>query len=309
MMTDTGNYTKNAELVLEGADNEAKRLQHGIGDSEHIFLSLVSQTYCPVVKQVWHELKINYSDVEFLVNKFSTREKGSTNPQTVTANVRRLLERADYEAHREDVAQIDVHHLLLGLCHLDEGIPRQVLFELGYSRLDVYKQVFICIPKAPLWKRWFSWRSLPSPHKGDRFTQNAKRVLSLAQSEATRLHQSVVGTEHVLLALFLSDASKIIEQVWHHCGLKVEAVAEVVAKLITPDRQQPVDLSANLKKALEYAVDEARRSGLWFLDAERILLGLCRVDQCRATMALRELGIKPSDVYEQVKYHLKQAAI
>ena len=35
----------------------------------------------------------------------------------------------------------------------------------------------------------------------ERFTQRARRVLTLAHQEAERLHQSQIGTEHLLLGL------------------------------------------------------------------------------------------------------------
>ena len=39
------------------------------------------------------------------------------------------------------------------------------------------------------------------PNKMERFTQRARRVLSLAQEEAVRLQHSYIGTEHILLGL------------------------------------------------------------------------------------------------------------
>ncbi len=39
------------------------------------------------------------------------------------------------------------------------------------------------------------------PNKMERFTQRARRVLSLAQEEAERLQHNYIGTEHLLLGL------------------------------------------------------------------------------------------------------------
>ena len=43
------------------------------------------------------------------------------------------------------------------------------------------------------------------PNKMERFTQRARRVLSLAQEEAERLQHSYIGTEHLLLGLMRED--------------------------------------------------------------------------------------------------------
>ena len=39
----------------------------------------------------------------------------------------------------------------------------------------------------------------------ERFTQRARRVLSLAHQEAERLQQPQIGTEHLLLGLMMED--------------------------------------------------------------------------------------------------------
>ena len=39
----------------------------------------------------------------------------------------------------------------------------------------------------------------------ERFTQRARRVLSLAQEEAERLNHSYIGSEHVLIGLLQED--------------------------------------------------------------------------------------------------------
>ena len=38
-----------------------------------------------------------------------------------------------------------------------------------------------------------------------RFTQRARRVLSIAQEQAERMRQNVIGTEHLLLGLMLEE--------------------------------------------------------------------------------------------------------
>ncbi|HEY1409624.1 MAG TPA: Clp protease N-terminal domain-containing protein, partial [Promineifilum sp.] len=54
----------------------------------------------------------------------------------------------------------------------------------------------------------------------ERFTQRARRVLSLAQEEAERLNHSYIGSEHVLIGLLL-DSDGVAGRVLRDLGLEV----------------------------------------------------------------------------------------
>jgi ATP-dependent Clp protease ATP-binding subunit ClpC len=60
----------------------------------------------------------------------------------------------------------------------------------------------------------------------ERFTQRARRVLSLAQEEAERLHHSYIGTEHLLLGLMREEGG-----VARAARLGLEHVEELVERL------------------------------------------------------------------------------
>src|SRR5262245_38481825 len=101
------------------------------------------------------------------------------------------------------------------------------------------------------------------PNKMERFTQRARRVLSLAQEEAERLHHSYIGTEHLLLG-FLREEGGVAGRVLRDLGLEQRRVEELVERMTraTPTSSMTrIDLSPGTKKVLELAVDEARRMG------------------------------------------------
>ena len=58
----------------------------------------------------------------------------------------------------------------------------------------------------------------------ERFTQRARRVLSLAQEEAERLNHSYIGSEHVLIGL-LREEGGVAGKVLRELGLE-EATAD-----------------------------------------------------------------------------------
>ena len=64
----------------------------------------------------------------------------------------------------------------------------------------------------------------------ERFTQRARRVLSLAHQEAERSHQENIGTEHLLLGLIEEDGG-VAGRVLRELGLESARVREMVGRV------------------------------------------------------------------------------
>ncbi|MCA9963816.1 MAG: NDP-hexose 4-ketoreductase, partial [Anaerolineales bacterium] len=98
----------------------------------------------------------------------------------------------------------------------------------------------------------------------ERFTQRARRVLSLAQEEAERLNHSYIGGEHVLIGL-LREEGGVAGRVLRELGLDADRVQKMVERLSGgPGTRTPftkIELSPSTKRVLELAVEEARRMG------------------------------------------------
>src|SRR5690606_23959779 len=113
-----------------------------------------------------------------------------------------------------------------------------------------------------------------SPNKKERFTQRARRVLSLAQEEAERLHHTSTGTEHLLLGLMREEGG-VAGRVLRDLGLEQRQVEKTVAELTRASERSTtiaLDLSPGTKRVLELAVDEARRMGHHYIGTEHLLL-------------------------------------
>ncbi len=136
------------------------------------------------------------------------------------------------------------------------------------------------------------------PDKMERFTQRARRALTLAKKEAERLQHSSVGTEHILMGLMREEGG-LAGRVLRELGLELERVDELVKRVSQEsgkNKNNPEDLAPATKKVLEYAVDEARRVGHHYIATEHLLLGLIRDTQNPALEILRRLGISPQEV-------------
>ena len=146
----------------------------------------------------------------------------------------------------------------------------------------------------------------------ERFTQRARRVLSLAQEEAERLNHSYIGSEHVLIGLLLEDGG-VAGRVLRELGLEVTRVQAMVERLSggqgTRTPFSKTELSPSTKRILEYAVEEARRMGQHYISTEHLLLGLARQNEGLAIDVLRKFGISAEQIRRQTRRMLKESPV
>src|SRR4026209_949396 len=97
--------------------------------------------------------------------------------------------------------------------------------------------------------------------KFDKFTERARRVLTLAQEEALRFNHNYIGTEHLLLGL-VREGEGVAAKVLANLGVELNKVRSAVEFIIgRGDRTVTGDigLTPRAKKVIELSVDEARR--------------------------------------------------
>src|SRR5689334_19120575 len=145
----------------------------------------------------------------------------------------------------------------------------------------------------------------------ERFTQRARRVLSLAQEEAERLRHNYIGTEHLLLGLMREEGG-VAGRVLRDLGLEQRRVEELVEELTRATARNTAttaELSPGTKRVLELAVDEARRMGHHYIGTEHLLLGLVRQSEGVAIDVLKRLGVSPEEVRRQTRRVLQESPV
>ncbi len=143
----------------------------------------------------------------------------------------------------------------------------------------------------------------------ERFTQRARRVLSIAHQEAERAKNNNIGTEHLLLGL-IEEEGGVAGRVLRELGMTSDRVREVVKRVTTPSASfdsNHVELAADTQKVLEHAVEEARRLEHHYIGTEHILLGLVRVESS-AMEVLRRLGVTAEQIRKQTRRILNESA-
>jgi ATP-dependent Clp protease ATP-binding subunit ClpC len=143
----------------------------------------------------------------------------------------------------------------------------------------------------------------------ERFTQRARRVLSLAHQEAERMRQNVIGTEHLLLGL-IEEEGGVAGRVLRELGLEPERVREMVEKMsgFGQYRGGKIDLAPGTQQVLEFAIEEARRMGHHYIGTEHLLLGLVRSQDGLAMEVLRKLGVTSEQIRRQTRRILQESS-
>jgi len=141
----------------------------------------------------------------------------------------------------------------------------------------------------------------------ERFTQRARRVLSLAHQEAERARSRFIGPEHLLLGL-LDEEGGVAGRVLRELGMSPDRIREAVNRVssVSPDFDpNSVELASQTQQVLEFAVEEARRLGHHYIGTEHILLGLVRVEGT-AIDVLRRLGVNEDQIRRQTRRVLNE---
>ena len=139
------------------------------------------------------------------------------------------------------------------------------------------------------------------PSRFEKFSERARRVLSLAQEEAQRFNHNYIGTEHILLGLVREPegvAARVLS------NLNVELVkARSAVEFIIGRGERPtsgeIGLTPRAKKVIELAVDEARRLNHHYIGTEHLLIGLMREGEGVAAGVLESLGVSLEKVREE----------
>jgi ATP-dependent Clp protease ATP-binding subunit ClpA len=112
----------------------------------------------------------------------------------------------------------------------------------------------------------------------ERFTNQARHVVVLAQEEARGLEHNYIGTEHILLGL-LGEPAEVAAQALGRFGLTLAGAREEVKGIIGVGKQSVsghIPFTPRAKKTLELALREAVHLGHAYIGTEHILLGLIR---------------------------------
>jgi ATP-dependent Clp protease ATP-binding subunit ClpC len=145
----------------------------------------------------------------------------------------------------------------------------------------------------------------------ERFTERAKKVLTLAQEEAERSHHSYIGTEHLLLGL-LREGEGLAAKVLNNLGVEINKVRSTIESVLGRNERiiiQQIIPTSRVKKVIEISFEEARRMGNNYVGTEHLLLGLLIEGEGIAAHVLEDLGATLEKVRGEIERLLHESGL
>jgi len=133
-----------------------------------------------------------------------------------------------------------------------------------------------------------------SYHYLDKFTTNAKKVLTNAQKVARDLSSAHLGTEHLLLAM-LNIKSGSAYEILGSLGVSSEKADKIVGLSQIKSAKVRVGLTSGARRLIETAVLLAAQYGSYYIGTEHLLLAMAQDKQSQSYRILKELGIDPNE--------------
>jgi ATP-dependent Clp protease ATP-binding subunit ClpC len=141
----------------------------------------------------------------------------------------------------------------------------------------------------------------------ERYTERARRVLFFARFEASQLGNISIETEHLLLGLIREKKGLANQVLASHVPLediRKDIEGRTAFRENVPTSVE-IPFSADTKRVLQYAADEADRLLHNYIGTEHLLLGLLREESSVANSILREHGFDLASVRTEISRMLQ----
>jgi len=141
-----------------------------------------------------------------------------------TERAQEAAQRAAEIIQRYGHNQIDTEHILLALIEQPQGVVSQILAHLKVDPNAISERLDYILRTSPK-------ASIFGGGAGQIFiTPRVKRIIDLANEEASRLHDEYISTEHIFLAI-LSERNTPAARLLEGAGLTRERVDDAVQQM------------------------------------------------------------------------------
>ena len=137
----------------------------------------------------------------------------------------------------------------------------------------------------------------------ERYTERARRVLFFARYEASQLGSISIETEHLLLGL-IREGKGLTSRIFARSHLSLESIRkDIEGRTVFREKVSTsveIPFSAETKRVLQYAAEEADRLLHNYIGTEHLLLGILREERSVAATILMEKGMRLHQVREDI---------
>jgi len=143
----------------------------------------------------------------------------------------------------------------------------------------------------------------------ERYTERARRVLFFARYEASQLGSISIETEHLLLGL-IREGKGLTSRIFARSHLSLENIRkEIEGRTVFREKVSTsveIPFSAETKRVLQFAADEADRLLHNYIGTEHLLLGILREERSVAASILMEKGMRLQSVRDDIAQLLSE---
>src|SRR5918912_1306600 len=137
----------------------------------------------------------------------------------------------------------------------------------------------------------------------ERYTERARRVLFFSRYEASQLGSISIETEHLLLGL-IREGKGLTSRIFARSHLSLENIRkEIEGRTVFREKVSTsveIPFSAEPKRVLQFAAEEADRLLHNYIGTEHLLLGILREERSVAATILMEKGMRLNTVREDI---------
>ena len=166
-------------------------------------------------------------------------------PEQFTEQAQEVLNNSQEMVRRYRHSQWDVEHVLTALLDLEQGIPEEILSEMGIQSESVKARLHQMLEEAP--KVTFDNTQIYA-------TPRATRLLENAKSEADRLKDEYIGAEHLFIATTMEtqgDSAAILKEF----GIDQEKVYQALMTVRGGHRVDDPRAESHYRSLEKYTID------------------------------------------------------
>jgi ATP-dependent Clp protease ATP-binding subunit ClpC len=146
----------------------------------------------------------------------------------------------------------------------------------------------------------------------ERYTERARRVLFFARYEASQLGSVSIETEHLLLGL-IREGKGLTSRLFQRTQIQLDSIRrEIEGRTVLREKVSTsveIPFSAETKRVLQFASDEADALMHTNVGTEHLLLGLLREERSLAASILMEHGMRLSTVRDDIVQLLNEKTV
>jgi len=301
-------FTENAIKVIMHSREEAKRLEFGYVQLEHLLLGILHDKLGIAVLAM-NKLGVDLKKTRRVVERLFGRGYTNTPLEHVSfdINVMEIISNAVTLAAKYGVNTVSPEHILLSLAKSNDSNIEKTFYELNISPDEIELEIKSLWQKNDLFSTDDMPIDLPESYSPKYLTKIAKSILEDTKYEAIKQGHNFIGTEQLLLSL--TKFNCLSKYILNKFGVDERVLRIELYRLIGYGSGTVLDLldfSSTSEKVLEYTWLDAKCFKYAKMGSGHLLAGLMTTTNSTSSYILKQLNIDPEQVRWETLYLLKR---